>query len=228
MLCLRQLAYLFLMLTFIPGTAQVVDRMAAVVNKRVIMESELDQAIRVELLLQGKAAPSHLNREVALPVLDQLIDRALLEQQVLPTDVLTPTPSDLTQRLQEARSQIPGAQTDAGWKALLEDFGLTQQDVEEQLLAEFRMLRFVDLRFRGLVRVDQPAIENYYQDKLLPELRRRNAPEPPLRDVSSRIERILAEQQVDSMLNDWLQTLRAQAHIEKRLGEPERPAPEPK
>ena len=34
--------------------AQVVDRMVAVVNKRVILESELDQATRVEFLLQGK------------------------------------------------------------------------------------------------------------------------------------------------------------------------------
>ena len=34
--------------------AQVVDRMVAVVNKHVILESELDQATRVEFLEQGK------------------------------------------------------------------------------------------------------------------------------------------------------------------------------
>ena len=34
--------------------AQVVDRMVAVVNKHVILESELDQATRVEFLLQAK------------------------------------------------------------------------------------------------------------------------------------------------------------------------------
>jgi len=34
--------------------AQVVDRMVAVVNKHVILESELDQTARVEFLLQAK------------------------------------------------------------------------------------------------------------------------------------------------------------------------------
>jgi hypothetical protein len=36
------------------GQAQVVDRMVAVVNKHVILESELDQATRVEFLMQAK------------------------------------------------------------------------------------------------------------------------------------------------------------------------------
>ena len=46
----------FVMALLLAGVvqAQVVDRMVAVVNKRVILESELDQATRVEFLLQGK------------------------------------------------------------------------------------------------------------------------------------------------------------------------------
>jgi hypothetical protein len=73
----------------------------------------------------------------------------------------------------------------------------------------------VDLRFRGLVRIDKNAINTYYQEKLLPELRKRGTQEPPLSQVSGQIENILAEQSIDQMLARWLETLRSQAHIEK-------------
>ena len=39
--------------------------------------------------------------------------------------------------------------------------------------------------------------------------------EPSLAQVSGRIEKVLVEQSIDEMLTRWLETLRAQAHIEK-------------
>jgi len=192
----------------------VVDRMVAVVNKRVILESELDQEERVQFLLHEKALNT-MEQQDTLAALDQLIDRSLLEQQIVQSGMLDPSPEEMAARVQELRARISSAATDEGWKALLVTYGLTQQDIEEHVRSEFRVLRFVDLRFRGLVRVDKAEIDAYYQDKLLPELKKRGAQEPPLAEVSGRIERILVEQRVDQMLNDWLQILRSQAHIEK-------------
>jgi parvulin-like peptidyl-prolyl isomerase len=196
------------------GEAQVVvDRIAAVVNRRVVLESELDQNVRVESLLQNRPlGEATLNRQEAL---DQWIDRLLLEQQIVESDVVDPTAEELSARLKEVRAQVTGAATDEGWQKALTDYGVTERDVENHLISEFRLLRFVDLRFRGLVRVDKTAIAEYYQAKLLPELARRGAPPPPLADVSGKIENILVEQRMDSLLNDLLQTLHAQAHIEK-------------
>jgi SurA N-terminal domain len=192
----------------------VVDRMVAVVNKRVILESELDQAARVQFLLHGKSLTT-MDSQDTLATLDQLIDRSLLEQQIIHPAMLDPSPEEMAARVTEIRAQVPGAAGDEGWKTLLNTYGLTRQDIEEHVRSEFRVLRFVDLRFRGLVRVDKAAIAAYYQEKLLPELKKRGAAEPPLTEVSGKIEKILAEQRVDEMLNNWLQALRSQAHIEK-------------
>jgi hypothetical protein len=52
----------------------------------------------------------------------------------------------------------------------------------------------------------------------VPELRKQGAPDPPLNEVSEKIEKIVIEQRIDELLNDWLQTLRSQAHIEKMNG----------
>ncbi|MGE5323829.1 MAG: SurA N-terminal domain-containing protein [Actinomycetota bacterium] len=197
-------------------SAQVVDRMVAVVNKRVILESELDQTARVELLMQGKPL-EQLTEADRMATLDRLIDRSLLEQQIARTEMLDPTPEELAARLAEVRRQLPGAGTDEGWHKILKSYGLEQQDVEANLKAQIRILRFVDLRFRGLVRVEHSAIEAYYRDKLIPELRAQGAEAPPLSQVSAKIENILTEQSIDDMLARWLDTLRGQAHIEKMI-----------
>lgn len=196
----------------------VVDRMAAVVNKHVILESELDQALRIELLLQGKPlSPENLGPGERQAVLERLIDQALLEQQIAHPEILNPTPDELVTRVHEVRAQIPGASGDPGWKSLLESYGLTQQDVEQHLISEIRILRLVDLRFRGLIHIDKTSIAGYYENKLVPELRRKGSPIPPLADVSDKIEKILVEQNMSAMLDEWLQTLRSQAHIEKMI-----------
>jgi DNA-directed RNA polymerase subunit H (RpoH/RPB5) len=201
------------------ANAQLLDRMVAVVNKHVILESELDQEVRVEYLMQGKPLDK-ISPADSVAVLDHLVDRALLEQQILHSEMLAPTPEELAGQVKDVRQQLRGAATDAGWKSLLAAYDLTQQDIEEHLIAEVRELRFVDLRFRGLVRVDKNDISNYYQQKFLPQLRSQGAAEPPLAQVSGQIEKILAEQSIDEMLNRWLETLRAQAHIEKMIPVP--------
>ena len=212
-----QLAFVLLMAA--ACSSQVVDRMVAVVNKRVILESELDQAARVEFLMQGKPLDK-LTAADKMLVLDRLIDRSLLDQQIVQSEMLDPTPEELATRLAEIRRQVSGAAAAEGWNKVLNDYGLTEQDIEDSLISQFRILRFVDLRFRGLVRVDRNAIESYYRDKLLPQLRAQGAAEPPLSAVSDKIEKVLAEQSIDEMLTRWLDTLRAQAHIEKMISSP--------
>jgi parvulin-like peptidyl-prolyl isomerase len=211
-----RLHFAMLLLLAASGQAQVVDRMVAVVNKQVILESELDQATRVEFLLQSKPI-EQMAQPDRIAALERLIDRALLEQQIVDPAMLNPSAEDLAAKIKEVREGLPGAASDERWKAILGGYGLTQQDVEDQLTSQFRILRFIDLRFRGLVQVDKDAINAYYQDRFLPEVRKRNVPEPKLSEVSDRIEQILAEQRIDGLLNNWLKTLRAQAHIERML-----------
>jgi hypothetical protein len=201
--------------------AQVVDRMVAVVNRHVILESDLDQATRVEFLMQAKPI-ERLTYGDRTAVMERLIDRSLLDQQIVNPAMLDPAPAELKAKIEELRQGIPGAAKDETWKTILAGYGLTQQDVEEQLTDQVRILRFIDLRFRGLVRIARDQVETYYQEKFLPEVRKRNAAEPRLEEVSGKIEQILIEQRISELPNNWIKTLRAQAHIEKML-----PAPPP-
>jgi parvulin-like peptidyl-prolyl isomerase len=197
-------------------SAEVVDRMVAVVNRQVILQSEVEQTARVEFLLNGKPL-DQLNEAALKATLERLIDQDLLEQQIITATQLGASPAELAARLREVRAQIPGATDDQTWKTMLATYGLTEQDVAAQLDSQIRILRFVDLRFRGLVRVDRTAITIYYQETLVPELRKRGADVPPMDQVSDKIRQILVEQRIDGLLNTWLQTLRAQGHIERMM-----------
>src|ERR1051325_2766233 len=98
--------------------AQVADRMVAVVNKRVILESDLDQATRVEFLMQAKPIErlTHADRAA---VMEPLIDRSLLDQQIVNPAMLDPAPEELKTKIEELRQSIPGGSKDESWKTIL-------------------------------------------------------------------------------------------------------------
>jgi hypothetical protein len=224
MMMIQQLACLLLGIAAIQSQV-VVDRIVAVVNKRVIMESKLEQEVRLGRLLEGKPpAGVKLDPAEVSFTLEQLIDRSLLEQQILHGDMETPSPEEVARRMNEIRSRTQGLETEGGWKARLAADDLTERDVERRIISEYSVLHYVDVRFRNLVRIDKTAIAAFYQEKFLPEMRRRGVPEPPLTEVSDKIERVLIEQRVDQMLNDWLKTLRAQAQIENFMVAPGAPS----
>jgi peptidyl-prolyl cis-trans isomerase SurA len=214
---MRRACLLAILLVAIAGAQDVVDRIVAVVNRSVILESQLEQEARIEELLQGKPAGEKLSDQELQAVLDRLIDRSLLEQQMVQAGPLDPSPEELASQVKEIRDKIPGAETDEGWKSILTSYGLTEADIELHVISQFQVLRYVDLHFRGLVRVDRTDIQAYYLETFLPEMQRRGAAVPPLAQVYDKIEKILAARRMDGMLEDWLQTLRAQAHIEKLM-----------
>src|SRR5262249_15209401 len=168
----------------------VVDRMVAVVNKKIILESELDQEERVQFLLHGKALSS-MEQQDTLATLDQLIDRSLLEQQIVQSGMLDPSPEEMAARVQELRAPISGAATEEGWKALLISYGLPEQDSENRGCSDSRPLFFADWLFGGLFGVEKAKMPPYSEQRRPPKKKRGGARKPPLAEVSGKIERIL-------------------------------------
>jgi peptidyl-prolyl cis-trans isomerase SurA len=209
-----RLQFALVLMAAVMCRAEIIDRMVAVVNRQVILQSEVEQAARLEFFLDGKRLDQLTAKDLE-DARERLIDQALLQQQIVSTAQLDPTPEELAARLHEVRAQIDGGASDVKWQAMLAAYGVTEHDVEQQITSQIRVLRFVDLRFRGLVRVDKTAIATYYQDVLVPQLQKQGAAVPPVDKVSDKITQILVEQRIDGLLNAWLQTLRSQTHIEK-------------
>ncbi len=216
------LAILWLVSSSLPGCAQTapevpLDSVVAVVNRQVILSSDIDDDIQLSVLDPAPGAKDTLTRQRAL---QELISRALIQQQIRQEDLpaIQPSSSQVTARLEEIRKQLPACvrahcDTQAGWKAFLAEHDLTQYRVQAYLRNRMEILRFIEERFRQGIQITPQQIENYYHDTLLPQYPA-GASVPPLRQVASRIEEILLEQQVNVLFDNWLDNLRGQGNVE--------------
>lgn len=195
----------------------VLDRAVAVVNRHVILASDLDEEIRLSVLDANDMSRQELTKQQAL---EKLISRTLIEQQIRQGDMpaLEPSQEAVQARLQEIRTELPicirqNCISDAGWKTFLAAHALTEQRVEAYLRYRLEILNFIEQRFRQGVQISEQQIETYYHDALLPQYSAGEAV-PPLAQVSSRIQEILLQQQVNDLFDNWLANLRQQGDVE--------------
>lgn len=195
----------------------VLDRVVAVVNNHAILLSDVQDEMRLSVLDPGRVGEGPLTEQHAL---DELISRALIEQQIRQEDLraIEPSQQEVDNRLEQLRKQLPACirqncATDAGWKAFLQSHGLTAERVEAYARYRIEILRFIEERFRQGIQISQQQIEDYYHNTLLPQYAPGEAV-PPLDQVASRIQEILLEQQVNVLFDNWLNNLRQQGDVE--------------
>ena len=126
------------------------------------------------------------------------------------------TPEEIAGRVRELRRTGPAWKTDDGWRAALAAYGLTEEDVGERMAVQVDLLRYLDLRFRPEIHIDRRAMENYYRERLLPEMRGAGWSDVPFEQVAPKIEQLLIEQQLNELQDRWVRGLRLQAEIQVR------------
>ncbi len=192
----------------------VLDRLVAVVNEDVILESDVDEERRFEEIQPYRSAPV-FSRE---RIIERLIDRALILQQAVlePEDAVSD--KDLDAQLATLRKDIPACkqyhcETDEGWKKFLGDHGFTEEEFSARWRLRMQLLKFIEVRFRNGISITDDEIKAYYEKTMLPEYAKRNVTPPPLETIKKRIEEVLLQQQVGALLQDWLKSLRAQGSV---------------
>ena len=195
----------------------VLDKVVAVVNRQVILQSDIDEEIRLSVLDPARAGQGTLT---PLRALDQLISQALIQQQIRREDAQAdePAPDEVSARLAEIRKELPACvhqncASDNGWKDFLAAHQLTPERVDAYLRYRLEILSFIEQRFRPGIHIAPQEIENYYRKTLLPQYGRGEAV-PSLEKVSPRIEEILLQQQVNLLFDEWLTNLRKQGDVE--------------
>jgi peptidyl-prolyl cis-trans isomerase SurA len=192
--------------------AEVIDRIVATVNGHVILQSDWDDALRYEALLNGRA-PNEFTADDRRAVLERLIDQELLGEQMKSAAFQHCTAEDAAARLAEARKQYPEAATDEGWHAVLSRLQLAEKDLLARVQTQVDVMRLVDAHLRPAVQIDSTTIEAYYRDKFVPRLKQSGAGGVSLADVSGKIRELLTEEKVNELLVSWLQTLRSESKV---------------
>jgi hypothetical protein len=190
--------------------SQVVDRVVAKVNGHAILQSDWEQEVAFEAVSNVRDPASFTATERSA-VLDRLIDRELLREQVRPSQ---PAPADeVAAWVAEVRKLQPDCATDQGWRAKLQRYGLTQSALEKHRGDQIQLMKLVEDRLRPSIQIDQHAVETYYNDQLLPEMKRAGSRATPLAEVFGRIKDLLAEKKMNELLSGWLASLRSGSHI---------------
>ena len=193
----------------------VIDRIVAIVNGDLVLESDVDEEERFTRLYPYGMDDTKSLREQSIT---RMIDRTLLLQQLRGFPQSPVQDEQVNSEEADLRKDLPACAhtdcaSDAGWKKFLESMGFTEDELRARLKQRAEVLHFVEQRFRNGVRLSDKEVEDYYTNTLLPQYARQKATAPPLDSIRDRVEEILLQQQVSSLLDSWLKTLRDSGHV---------------
>lgn len=201
---------------------QIVDRVVGNVNGHVVLQSDWEQEVVFEALLNARDPGSFTSSERSA-ALDRLIDRELLREQLrtwqpAPADQVAARVAEVRKQFsdeacKEARSPQPDCTSDEAWRSVLQRYGLTQSALEKRLSDEIQLMKLVEDRLRPSIQIDPQAVETYYHDRMLPEMQRAGSRAAPLPEVFGRIKDLLAEKKMNELLSGWLASLRSGSRI---------------
>jgi len=196
-----------------PASAgEVIDRIVATVNGHIILQSDWNDALCYEALLNARPLVK-FTAEDRRAVLDRLIDQELLGEQMKSNLFPHATEEEAAKQVADARKLYPEASTAAGWQNILGKFGLTEKALIAHVQQQIDLMRLVDAHLRPAVQIDSKSIEAYYRDTFVPQLKQSGAAEVALADVSAKIRELLTEEKVNELMVSWLQSLRSESRV---------------
>jgi peptidyl-prolyl cis-trans isomerase SurA len=194
------------------AAGEVIDRIVAIVNGRIILQSDWNDALRYEGLLSARPV-SDFSDDDRRAVLDRLIDQELLGEQMKSALIKHASEEEAAAQIAQVRQLYPDAATDDAWKAVLARFGITEKAFVAHVQQQIDLMRLVDAHLRPTVQIDSKSIEAYYRDKFVPQLKQSGAGEVPLEEVSAKIREMLTEEKVSELMVSWLQSLRSESKL---------------
>lgn len=191
---------------------QIIDRIVATANGHIILQSDWDDAVRCEALMNGHTLPQVTPKD-RKDVLDRLIDQELLREQIPPQETPSVSDNDISRRLAEIRKFYDKAGDSQAWAKTLAQYQVTEPQIKDRIVLQLQLMWLVNSHLRGEVQIDQKSIESYYSRDLLPQLDQSGSKQIPLAKATPQIKEILTQRKMNELLIAWLQNLRAGSKI---------------
>jgi hypothetical protein len=196
-----------LILICVPAAGSVViDRIAVIVDKHAVKLSEVDRDVRVTEFLNRE--PLSLTPDTKHKAADRLVDQQIIRGELATGGYARASDSNADAMLQQLRRDR-FANSDARMKQSLAQYGLTEDELRDQLLWQLTVLRFIDERFRPGVLVTDDQVKQYYdQHATLHKVAYDKA--------SAQIRETLEGEQVNQQFESWLDARRKSGVVQFR------------
>lgn len=185
----------------IQARAVIVDRVAITVGNKVITESEIDQRIRLTAFQNDEKPDFSLAaRRLAA---SKLVDQKLIEREMDVGRYPRAAP-EVGKNLLADYAKTNYKSNPIAMAAALQTYGLTTQDMEEELALQWEILTFLNLRFRPAVQVTDADVLKYFNE---------HGEKGALNEMRAEIEQKLTTERADKELDAWLQDQRKRTKI---------------
>jgi hypothetical protein len=193
-----------------PAPAEIIDRIAVSVGPQVITSSDIDREIRVVAFLSGK--PAETGAAARRAVAGRMVEQRLIRRELEVSRYPVPSPSEVEPVLDQLkRERFP---TDAAWRRALDQQGVSEQEVKDELLWVRTLSFFIDSRFRSGVQVNDEDVRDYFEKTVKPLAEAAHPGQPvSLEDYRDQIEETLAGRRADQESEKWLAEARARTEI---------------
>lgn len=184
--------------------AKVVERIAAVVNNRIITQSALNAAIelrKADIQIEEDISDEDIIRE---KVLRELIDRALIINEAEKFGMEKIPDAEITEALEEIKKIYS---TEVEFEKALSRWGMSVEDLKLYIKEQIIALKFIDQRIRFFVKVSDEEINKFYNEN------KSTYENKSIEDVKSEIEVFWAEEEVTRQLEEYIKKLKAKAEI---------------
>jgi len=192
-----------------PGTV-VLDRIAVVVGRRVIKTSDIDRDLRLTAFLNHD--PLVVNSATKKEAADRLIDQQIIRQEIATGEYRRATDSEASALLTQIRTDRFGG-SDVRLRAELSRYGLTEPQLQAQLLWQLTVLQFIDERFLPGVMVSDDEVRKYY-DQHVAELKRQYPRDSSFATLEAKIRETLEGDQTNKQFEAWLEEARNHVFVE--------------
>jgi len=184
---------LLLTVALVSTHAAVLDRVAMVVGNQVFTESEVQDEVRLTQFLNQQ--PLDLGPDERRAAAERLVDQQLIRTEMQIGGYAQPFPSEAEAMLRNFRQEH--YRSIAQFRAALEKYGISEEQLKQHLLWQLTAVRFTDVRFRTAL--PAPALP-------APSIQSANRLRAGA-DAS-------AGSSVDQQMEAWLKTARGQTRID--------------
>ena len=191
------------------GAQKVVDRVVARVEEEIILQSDVEQLAKYQLLLDGKS-------ESDAQILDRLIDQWIVRKEAEASRFPEASDADVERGMLLLERSFAKKEE---FVAQREKAGISEAELKQIVIAQAYLSNYLDSRFRPTVQVDEQAIQDYYNQVVIQRAKARGQ-EPPSFDVArDLIQEVLIQRGINEQSDKWLKESRTRLSITKFLPE---------
>lgn len=198
---------------------QLRDRIVAVVDEDPILSSDVDRAITLGFAerREGESDESFRRR-----VLDSLIDQRVRLHEVTRFGAEQVPVSAIEEQVEAIRERFDSEEE---LERRLAEVGLDRTALRQLVARQLMVWRYFQEFLGPKIFVSLDDVRTYYEESLVPELRERGAPVPPIEEVREEIRAVLQEERLNEEIVERTQELRREADIVNYFDNPRQGLP---